>query len=74
MGFEEFLNCLRDGRRSHPPVMWGTPRDQATPADNCARMTISPEFNERIPFYGLLEGGVVPRMYLSNGRVAVLAQ
>jgi len=73
LGFEAFRDCLRGDRRAHPTVMWGTRRDQASPsAGERVRMTFPLEFNERIPFYGLVEGGVVPPMYLPTGFVLVL--
>lgn len=76
LGFDAFRDCLRDGRRSHPTVMWGTHRDRnhrtGASAGERVRMTFPLEFNERIPFYGLVDGGVVPPMYLPPGCVLVL--
>lgn len=73
LGFEAFRGCIHGGRRSHPTVMWGTRRDQdGSSIGERVRVSFPLEFNQRIPFYGLVEGGVVPPMYLPPRCVTVL--
>lgn len=67
LDFVTLRDCLREGRRSHPTVMRGRPRgDDGTPDGDRIKLTFPIEFRERIPFYGLVRGGVLPAPYLNH--------
>lgn len=73
LGFGAFRDCVRSGRRSSPVVMWGTPIDgEGNPIGERVRLRFPLEFKQRLPFYGLVEGGVVPPMCLPPASVLVL--
>lgn len=69
LDFVRLRDCLREGRRSCPTVMWGRRYGEdgtSDPDGDWVRMTSPVEFRERIPFYGLVRGGALPPPYLSR--------
>ena len=66
LGFVALRDCLRDGRRSHPTQMHGRLYRDGKPSGERLKLTCSIEFNERVPFYGLVPGGALPPMYLQG--------
>ncbi|MEE9394833.1 MAG: hypothetical protein V3W41_20280 [Planctomycetota bacterium] len=71
LGFAALRDVLKNGRQSHPAVMHGRHAEGDRASDKRVQLTFPIEFNERIPFYGLVPGGAVPPTYL-QGKTLVL--
>lgn len=65
LGFAALRDCLKGGRRSHPTVMRGYVCDESGKHRNETFEQAFPiEFREKVPFYGLVPGGVLPVPFL----------
>ncbi len=71
LGFAALRDVLKNGRQSHPTVMHGRHAEGERASDERVQLTFPIEFNERIPFYGLVLGGAIPPTYL-QGKTLVL--
>lgn len=65
LGFLEFRECLLQNRTEHATTFHGYACDESGDriGRNCS-VSGAVEFNERIPFYALVQGGVLPPQYL----------